>query len=218
MGPGTLAIEGGVSESIIEILSRSFRDLPIPSEMPKGRPLFSGIYLLIEGDEITYIGSSSEVEMRIWMHAVEGRSRPAMLKPCNRVLWMPLPHKVLGYYEGALIRAIRPKCNKSAPRHHGYDNEILDGLGIQVHENEYNNARAWLSLRTGAPPIDRGVTGSRIRNARRRAGITQSALASALDVSKAAVGQWETGVCIPSTDKLAGIASVVGTTVDALLS
>lgn len=57
----------------------------------------------------------------------------------------------------------------------------------------------------------------RLREARRKAGLSQEALAERLNVSRQAVSKWESGGAAPSTEKLAELSQVLDTTVDALL-
>ena len=51
---------------------------------------------------------------------------------------------------------------------------------------------------------------------RKRAGLTQKALAAAMDVTDAAVAQWETGAAMPVSAKLPKLAAVLGCTIDDL--
>ena len=51
--------------------------------------------------------------------------------------------------------------------------------------------------------------GAKIREARRRVGYTQSALARMLDVTRAAVGQWETGRAAPGRKRCVRLAAVL---------
>ena len=53
---------------------------------------------------------------------------------------------------------------------------------------------------------------------RKRAGLSQEALAERLGVSRQAVSKWETGEALPETGKLAVLAAALGVTVDWLLS
>ena len=57
-----------------------------------------------------------------------------------------------------------------------------------------------------------------IRECRRRAGLSQEALAERLGVSRQAVSKWETGESEPSLAGLCGLAETFGVTVDFLLS
>lgn len=58
----------------------------------------------------------------------------------------------------------------------------------------------------------------RIRDLRNAAGLSQKELAQRMGVSVPAVSFWESGVQRPAIDKLPKIASVLGTTIDALFS
>ena len=58
--------------------------------------------------------------------------------------------------------------------------------------------------------------GEQIRQLRRKQGLTQITLAERLFVTPQAVSQWERGITIPDTDKLADIADVLHTTVSKL--
>ena len=59
--------------------------------------------------------------------------------------------------------------------------------------------------------------GQRIREHRRRAGLSQEALARRMDVSRQAVTKWESGQSAPSTENLFRLAELFGTPVDLLL-
>ncbi|MBR5445356.1 MAG: helix-turn-helix domain-containing protein [Clostridia bacterium] len=53
---------------------------------------------------------------------------------------------------------------------------------------------------------------------RKKAGLSQDALAEKLDVSRQAVSKWENGEAIPETAKLPSLAAVFGVSIDWLLS
>jgi len=55
-------------------------------------------------------------------------------------------------------------------------------------------------------------------SARLKAGLSQAEVGKALDVSAAAVCQWETGQTLPRTSLLRPIATLYGCTVDELLT
>lgn len=135
----------GVLVTDLEAMRCRFVELEIPTGMPKGRILYSGVYLLVQRGEIVYVGASVEVEMRVWGHTIERRrGESASPKKFNRAFWCALPESVLGHYEGAFIRRLHPKYNASAPAHvSGYDNEILDGFGLPIHEDEDAAAEIW---------------------------------------------------------------------------
>jgi transcriptional regulator with XRE-family HTH domain len=67
-----------------------------------------------------------------------------------------------------------------------------------------------------AGAVNRRELAERIKFARQRAGITQRELAERLSVSAGAVGQWETEG-VPSTERLAALADVLGVSLDWLL-
>lgn len=58
----------------------------------------------------------------------------------------------------------------------------------------------------------------KLQELRKRKGITQEELASALYVSRTAVSKWESGRGFPNIDSLKALAAYYGVTVDALLS
>lgn len=53
---------------------------------------------------------------------------------------------------------------------------------------------------------------------RKKAGLSQDALAEKLGVSRQAISKWETAESVPETGKLLALASALGVTVDELLS
>ncbi|MBQ4607271.1 MAG: helix-turn-helix transcriptional regulator, partial [Clostridia bacterium] len=53
---------------------------------------------------------------------------------------------------------------------------------------------------------------------RKKAGLSQDALAERMDVSRQAISKWENGEAVPETGKLPGLAKVFGVTIDWLLS
>ncbi len=59
--------------------------------------------------------------------------------------------------------------------------------------------------------------GQRIREQRKRCGMSQESLAAQIGVSRQAVAKWETGQSTPATENLFRLAEVFGTTVDLLL-
>lgn len=57
----------------------------------------------------------------------------------------------------------------------------------------------------------------RLKTARIANGHTQATLAEALNVSKGAVGMWETGKCEPSLEKLGEISDALHVSIDYLV-
>jgi transcriptional regulator with XRE-family HTH domain len=64
---------------------------------------------------------------------------------------------------------------------------------------------------------DSGGVGSRLRTARRSAGLTQKQLANELGVESITVSRWERGVTTPSLPRLRRIAELTGTTMSDLV-
>ena len=60
--------------------------------------------------------------------------------------------------------------------------------------------------------------GDRLRGLRERAGLTQEEVATALGLTRPAVGRWETGRSRPRLDKLEQLAGILGTTAYYLLN
>lgn len=65
--------------------------------------------------------------------------------------------------------------------------------------------------------MDNSKIGSFIMNKRKALGLTQQKLADSLHVSSQAVSKWENGTAYPDITLLPELASVLKTTVDALL-
>lgn len=128
---GVTAAQSG--ELLLAALSPQLRELPPPPP----RPRYVGVYLLIDGCEVVYVGQSIDIEVRVVSHRVAFRGA--------RVTWIPVDEHELDAYEGALIRAFRPRGNLSAPAHTGRDNEILVSLGLPAHEDEDANAALWVA-------------------------------------------------------------------------
>ena len=60
------------------------------------------------------------------------------------------------------------------------------------------------------PPESREQLGARLLAARRRAGLTLTDVGEALGVSKQVVQRYESGARLPSLDRLADLAAVLG--------
>ena len=57
----------------------------------------------------------------------------------------------------------------------------------------------------------------KIINLRKEKGLSQEALAEALDVSRQSVSKWESGASLPDTDKIIAMSELFGVTTDYLL-
>jgi len=189
----------------LEILERSFRSIEPPTSSPRCLAR-ADIYLLIDSDEVVYVGSSHDVDRRLYAHVVTQRSR-ADAKRFDRALWLALPVAVHPHYEGAFVRALCPIGNRTCPAHQGHDSEILDGFGIAHLEND-----RWATIAAArrGQPLRAGHVGSRIRDARSRVGISQTSLALSIGVCKQAIAHWELGVSDPSDENLKAAAAALG--------
>lgn len=81
-----------------------------------------GVYFLMLGAELVYIGSSVNIAARVTHHRSD--------KVFDRVLWLKLPPTDLLAYEGALIRALVPRESFLAPRNIERDAAILAEFGL----------------------------------------------------------------------------------------
>lgn len=57
----------------------------------------------------------------------------------------------------------------------------------------------------------------KLTHLRKEKGLSQLELAEVMNVSRQAVSRWETGLSIPSTDKLKGLSELYGVSLDTLL-
>ena len=113
----------------LEILERSFRPLELPERgygttCAKCGTEICGVYILVDEDEIVYVGSSVNIHRRVYAQKRE--------KSFERALFLALPRKVIRRYEAALIRGLSPEDNVVIPGiDDAYDAEILYGLGLR---------------------------------------------------------------------------------------
>lgn len=192
----------------LEAVSQRFAEYAPPTQRV-------GIYLLVSDGEIVYVGSSTDVDTRIATHYREARlADQETRKVFDRALWYPRPESVLAHYEGALIRALRPKYNARAPRGGVHDAEIIDGFDLAMPD-DIEVAPMIAGPRAEAPP---GIAAN-IRAARERAGLTQMQLAQMSGCEcKTSVSHWETGKSAPTRERLPAVALALGVTVEQLNS
>lgn len=94
-------------------------------------PRFAGVYFLLDGDEIVYVGQSIDVPQRINAHRSRRDHAHARWRiKWDRALWIPVPEKELDAYEGALIRRLTPRHNTGAPADASRDDEICTALNL----------------------------------------------------------------------------------------
>lgn len=135
----------------LEILRRSFKPFPVSDEPPRGcicrsQTRRSSVYLLVDGRDISYVGSAKDTETRVYQHRLL-RDRTVRDPILNGVsfdsaLWLELPYAVVRSYEAALIRTLRPPYNGNCPKDCENDAEILFGLGLRESLDEFDVA-AW---------------------------------------------------------------------------
>lgn len=105
-----------------ETLARRLVEVPLPPPLP-------GVYLLLAGEEVVYVGQSAFVEQRV-AHHWQVMPRGSF----DRALVLAVPREDLDAFEGALIRALRPKFNKRGPRPSAREMSILIDLGLPLHQ------------------------------------------------------------------------------------
>lgn len=95
-----------------------------------------GVYLLIDGNEVVYVGQSDNVYARIGWHASNVSPRDGYPLPADfeRALFIRTAAKDRDAYEGALIRSLRPRFNRNAPAPTRHEIAILDRLGLPRHD------------------------------------------------------------------------------------
>jgi hypothetical protein len=81
------------------------RDVPNLVEIPTNYP--TGIYFLVHDGEVVYVGQSINPTARILQHILDGS------KKFSRAYLVPVPVSRLNEVEAALIRCLRPPCNKT---------------------------------------------------------------------------------------------------------
>lgn len=122
------------------------------------RKRISAIYFLVDNGEIVYVGQTEDLELRVEWHIkfsskktkriwTGRRLKNKEFKRFDRMFWIGVRSRDLDAYEGALIRALKPRYNRQSPSHVGRDNEILAKLGLPIHEDEQAAAIAWLRLK-----------------------------------------------------------------------
>jgi hypothetical protein len=119
---------------ILDVLSRCCAEVEARHFVREPR---SFVYFLVDETEVVYVGSTSHLDFRIASHL---RRPPG---PFTRVFWREVPLGTALETEGALIRALRPRFNLTAPRYRGDDNRVLVTFGLAPHLDERANAEEW---------------------------------------------------------------------------
>jgi hypothetical protein len=99
--------------------------------VPAPRPRYVGVYFLLDGDTVVYVGQSIDIEMRIPAHLGRRRHRNPEHQMCfDSVLWIEVEESNLTAYEGAFIRALNPRYNTKASGRPEADAAILALFGL----------------------------------------------------------------------------------------
>lgn len=134
--------------SALLALSKHFVEIAIPAPRSTGN-----VYLLVDGDEIVYVGQTTAIEQRIAWHWIQSQTPTVISKRTDaptpnadckrftRAFAFEAPESELRAIESALIRALRPKYNRRADRYTGGDNAIISALGLPAHVDEKANAK-----------------------------------------------------------------------------
>lgn len=192
--------------SPLDILAARSTEFDLSAD--KARPAI--VYCLVDNGEIVYVGQTVNIEQRIALHLNKNLKREEP-KAFDRAFWFEVPAADLDVYEHALIRALRPRYNQRAGVHLGRDNEVLAALGLPLLDDEYENAKAFRSLksRRNATVRTQSKVIECVSAALERVNINDSELARRVGVSTAAVSLWMTGQCVPSVRTLHKIASAL---------
>lgn len=88
------------------------------------RQRYSGVYFLIDDDEIVYVGKSVDIVARLFGHgrSQSGKHRKRRIKKFDRSAWIAAPVELIGALEAAFIRRLAPRYNTK----HGVKTSHLD--------------------------------------------------------------------------------------------
>lgn len=133
----------------VEALAWRFAELDVSRLL---RPdLRAFVYFLSHGDEVVYVGQTSDVMERVRLHLQDERvSGP---KAFDRVFFLEVDALDLDAYEGALIRALNPRYCQRAPKDVGRDEEVLALFGLERDETGAFAARSTALYREAHPRI-----------------------------------------------------------------
>ncbi len=93
----------------------------------------AGVYLLLDGDAIVYVGQTSNRDGRLASHRSDADEGRAGAMKFTRFLWLEVVGAASALrlnYERALIRALRPKYNAKVPKRRAGDADALALLGL----------------------------------------------------------------------------------------
>lgn len=84
----------------------------------------SGVYFLIHGEEVVYVGQSLSVASRVHDHVSKKE------KVFDRAVYLPVPPSDLSQVERAFIRVLRPRYNDT---HNGYAVTDEDAMWVRTY-------------------------------------------------------------------------------------
>ena len=113
-----------------EILALSFRPVKLPDKANGNRrhdrPRGDGVYLLVRGSDVVYIGSG-ELTNRFGSAGIRRRRG---LWDFDRAMCLPMPIAAARQFERALIRSIIPEYNRYIPAVSELDDAVLYWLRL----------------------------------------------------------------------------------------
>lgn len=117
----------------------------VRSAQPLSQANYSGVYFLIHGEAVVYVGQSVNVITRIATHQTEGR------KTFDRYAYVPCPPHLLDTMESLYIHALRPPLNgrfgKSGTPYAPLSLDMVQNLAFPTYD-----------ARTVAQPLFTGVS------------------------------------------------------------
>jgi excinuclease UvrABC nuclease subunit len=83
----------------------------------------SGVYVLIDSDDVVYVGKSFDIESRVAQHARRGRFS------FQQAFCLETAANEMDAFEGFLIRMFNPRHNKNCPDWRQDDDLVLRRFG-----------------------------------------------------------------------------------------
>jgi hypothetical protein len=95
----------------VQQIRKAIAQVPVAGELHELRiqPRICGVYFLLHGEDVVYVGQSKDIVARVNMHIDE------QIKTFDRVLYLPCAQGLLDYYEKRLIALLRPHYNIASP-------------------------------------------------------------------------------------------------------
>jgi len=108
------------------------------------RQRYSGVYFLIDGDEIVYVGKSVDIVARLFGHgrARDGKNRKRRVRKFDRSAWIAAPVDQIAALEAAFIRRLAPRYNTK----HGVKTSPLDEQLLAPYDLPPVDPQRWAAL------------------------------------------------------------------------